>query len=155
MDFSRGQPDTRQLDLETRKTEAIADGAEASYSPDGEWVAYLAMNSGPVIRRVADQGRQLVTGEPGAQLRWRGDMTELFYIRGDRSLMAVPLTRRGSTLEAGRPVPLFRTRIVQPRLVLFQYDVTPDGQRFLINSLPREDAAAPLTVLVNWGGEHE
>jgi Tol biopolymer transport system component len=150
MDFSRGQPDTRQLDLETGKTEVMADGAEASYSPDGEWIAYLAMPSGPVMRRVAEQGRELITGEPGAQLRWRGDMTELFYIRGDRSLMAVPLTRRGSALEAGTPVPLFRTRIVQPRLVLFQYDVTPDGQRFLINSLPREDAAAPLTVLVNW-----
>jgi hypothetical protein len=34
--------------------------------------------------------------------------------------------------------------------VLFQYAVTPDGQRFLINSLPREDAAAPLTLLSNW-----
>jgi hypothetical protein len=38
-------------------------------------------------------------------------------------------------------------------LVLFQYDVTDDGQRFLINSLPREDAATPLTLLVNWTGE--
>lgn len=53
-------------------------------------------------------------------------------------------------VEGGAPVPLFQTRIIQPALVLFQYDVTPDGQRFLVNSLPREDAAAPLTLLVSW-----
>ena len=34
--------------------------------------------------------------------------------------------------------------------MLFQYDVTADGQKFLINSLPREGVSAPLTLLVNW-----
>ena len=34
--------------------------------------------------------------------------------------------------------------------MLFQYNVTKDGERFLINSLPREDAAVPLTVTFNW-----
>lgn len=153
MDFSRGQPDLRQYDLESRKTETIANGAEASYSPDGEWISNLAFPTGLVLRRVGKQGQVYITSEAGSQARWRGDMTELFYIRADRWLMSVPLTRRGRDLEAGTPVPLFRTRIVQPRLVLFQYDVTRDGQRFLINSLPREDASAPLTVLVNWQGE--
>ena len=28
--------------------------------------------------------------------------------------------------------------------------VTPDGKRFLINSLPREDAAAPFTLVTDW-----
>ena len=64
--------------------------------------------------------------------------------------MSVPLTQRDGMLEPGHAVALFQTRIVQPRLVLFQYDVSRDGQRFLINSLPHEDAAAPLTLLLNW-----
>lgn len=64
--------------------------------------------------------------------------------------MAVPLTMREGTLVPGTAYGLFQTRIVQPRFVLFQYDVTKDGERFLINSLPREDAAVPLTVIFNW-----
>jgi len=77
-------------------------------------------------------------------------MKELYYIAPDKRMMQVSLTPRNGTLEPGPPIPLFQTRIVQPRLVLFQYDVTPDGQRFLINSLPREDTAAPLTLITNW-----
>ena len=77
-------------------------------------------------------------------------MTELYYIAPDKKLMAVPLTKRDDTIEPGNPVELFQTRIIQPILVLFQYDVRPDAQEFLINSLPRADAAAPLSVIVNW-----
>jgi hypothetical protein len=77
-------------------------------------------------------------------------MTEIFYIDGDKRLMRVPITVRDGTIEPGKPVPLCQTRIVQPRLVLFQYDVNRAGDRFLINSLPRADAAAPLTMIVNW-----
>jgi hypothetical protein len=77
-------------------------------------------------------------------------MTELFYIAPDKKMMAVPLTMRNGSISPGTPFALFQTRIIQPRLVLFQYDVTRDGQRFLINSLPREDAASPLVLLFNW-----
>ena len=80
----------------------------------------------------------------------RGDGTEIFYIAPDKKLMAVQLAMKNGTLEPGPPKALFQTRIVRPSFVLFQYDVTADGQRFLINSLPREDAAAPLTLLSNW-----
>jgi hypothetical protein len=69
---------------------------------------------------------------------------------GDKKLMCVPLTKRDRTIEPGNPFELFQTRIVEPTLVLFQYDVSPDGEEFLINSLPRADAAAPLSLLVNW-----
>jgi hypothetical protein len=77
-------------------------------------------------------------------------MTELFYVAADKKMMAVPLTTRDGTISPGIPSELFQTRIIEPRLVLFQYDVTKDGQRFLINSLPREDAASPLVLLFNW-----
>jgi hypothetical protein len=70
-------------------------------------------------------------------------------------MMKVSLTLRDGMLQPAAPQPLFLTRIVQPRLVLFQYDVTEDGQRFLVNSLPREDTAAPLTMLSNWMSPRE
>ena len=65
----------------------------------------------------------------------------------DRKLMEVDIDGRGDRLLASAPRPLFQTRIVAPTFVLFQYDVTADGNRFLINSLKPE---APLTLVTNW-----
>ena len=62
--------------------------------------------------------------------------------------MAVSIDTSHGKLEAGVPYALFQTRIIAPRIVLFQYAVSPDGKRFLINSLPPV-GAAPVTVLIN------
>jgi eukaryotic-like serine/threonine-protein kinase len=154
MDFSEGEPQVRSYDLDARTGERLVIGAEASYSPDGRWVAYLGFPSGSIHVISADNPdavRVQVSAGFGSQARWRrADGREIYYIAPDKRLMAVPMSERDGTIEAGTPIPLFQTRIVQPRLVLFQYAVTPDGQRFLVNSLPREDSAAPLTVLSNW-----
>ena len=151
MDFSTPIPQLRALDVASKRVEVVADGAEGVYSPDGRWIACLGYPGGGIfIRPVGSDAKVQISSGPGSQARWRADMKEIFYISSDRKLMSVPLTRRDGTLEPGTPVPLFQTRILQPRLVLFQYDVTADGQRFLINSLPRENAAAPLTLLMNW-----
>ena len=151
MDFSKGIPELRAYSLKAADSELLDIGAEATSSPDGKWLVYLAY-SAPVLqlRSSASERRIPLTRLPGSQARWSTDMKEIFYIAPDRKLMSVPLTARDGWLEPGEPQVLFQTRIVQPRLVLFQYDVTRDGQRFLINSLPRADAAAPLTLLVNW-----
>ena len=124
--------------------------AEAVYSPDGQWISFLVPSGTLVLTPASGVGGRIHLSSGGAQLRWRSDMKELYYIAPDRKLMAVPLTTRDGVIEPGSPRMLFQTRIVQPRLVLFQYDVTPSGDRFLINSLPGEDAAAPLTMIVNW-----
>jgi hypothetical protein len=157
MDFASGRGELREHDLGARRARTIAPGAEGAYSPDGKWIAYLGFPARGILLTPADgQGSQIqVSGTEGSQVRWRGDMKELFYIADDKKLMSVPLTSRNGTLEPGPATALFQTRIVQPRLVLFQYDATADGQRFLINSLPREDAAAPLTLMVNWTRQME
>jgi serine/threonine protein kinase len=152
MDFRSGAPELREFDLETRQARSVGPGAEGVYSPDGQWVAHVGTSRGPglvLTRASGEEGTVQISGA-GSQVRWRDDMKEIFYIAPDKKLMSVPLTIKDGTIEPGNPVALFQTRIVQPRLVLFQYDVSKDGQRFLINSLPREDAAAPLTIMVNW-----
>lgn len=153
MGFGGGVPGLRILDVDTRESTILETGAEGAFSPDGQWVAFTTPLGGVFVRGVDGGARVQVSSGYGAQPRWRADMREIFYIAPDKKLMAVPLAVRDGTIDVGVPVPLFQTRIIQPSLVLFQYDVTPDGQRFLINSLPREDAAAPLTLLVNWTGE--
>ncbi len=151
MDFSEGRPGLRSYDFATRTSRTLGIGAEASFSPDGQWITFIGVPDGLWMTRASGDGARVrVTGAWASQARWRADGKELFYIGDDRKMMSVPITVRNGTPEPGVPVPLFQTRIVHPRLALFQYDVTADGQRFLVNSLPAEDAAAPLTLLVNW-----
>jgi Tol biopolymer transport system component len=130
----------------------LAEGAEASFSPDGRWIAYIgqggvAGGGAVVVQRFPAIGGQIPISEPlGAQPRWNHDGTELFYIAPDRRLMAVAFDP--ATGSAGRPRPLFMTRIVAPNLAWFQYDVAPDG-RFVINSFP-STTGSPLTLLTGW-----
>jgi hypothetical protein len=61
----------------------------------------------------------------------------------------------GKELEAGKPHALFQTRILPLVEARNHYDVTPDGQSFVINSRRREDANFPITVVVGWEPERK
>jgi len=65
----------------------------------------------------------------------------------------VPLTLT-DRVEAGTPVALFQTRVEGAGAIMggiyHQYDVTPDGQRFLVNTLEEQGESAPITVVLNW-----
>ena len=93
----------------------------------------------------------------GEQPRWRGDGQELYYVAGDGKMMAVSVSASKSPLKAGVPVPLFDAHLASPAQAFFNYDVTADGKRFLvdINAAYAVNAAIaasvpPLTVIVNW-----
>ena len=62
-----------------------------------------------------------------------------------------------TSFEAGPPVVLFQTHLRQPISAqnVFSYDVTGDGQKFLINPKVDEPNAAPLSVILNWASEME
>jgi hypothetical protein len=66
--------------------------------------------------------------------------------------MAAPMAVNGATIEPGRPVALFRTRIVGGGTdvnVGTQYDIARDG-RFLINTVLDDAVSSPITLLENW-----
>ena len=155
MDFQNGIPELHYYDFRKRSHSVYADGAEAQFSPDGKWVAFTGPLSGAyqgsdvfVAQFPELRGRIQISNQGGAQARWRADGKELFYISADKKLMAVSIDTSHGKLVAGVPHPLFQTRIIAPRIVLFQYAVSTDGKRFLINSLPSV-GATPLTVLMN------
>ncbi|MGH9891764.1 MAG: hypothetical protein ACREA0_07245, partial [bacterium] len=123
---------------------------QAVFSPDGRWVAYVSDESGrPEVYVQPFQGpgeKRRISAGGGSLPRWRRDGRELFYVGADNQLMAVPI-RLGSSAEPGTPTALFALETA--RTVHEEYDVSPDGQRFLINSLVPGSAAAP-TVVLNW-----
>jgi len=75
--------------------------------------------------------------------RWRRDGMELFY-RSGRRLMAVAMSTDGNATQIGE------ARQVLGSLSILGYDVSPDGQRFLVELLSRKHASQPLTVVQNW-----
>lgn len=62
-------------------------------------------------------------------------------------LMAAGVAVSGRRVEIGAVRSLFDTR---PGGVGYFYDVSPDGQRFLVNAADREPAPALVTVVVSW-----
>jgi len=128
----------------------------AALSPDGKWLAYASDESSRYevyVQSFPGGGgkRQLSTGG-GNNPRWRRDGKELFYYSSDGKLMEVPV-KGGESLEIGIAVPLFEFRAGNSVLALAPFAVNADGQRFLINAVAEKDAAAPLTVVVNWISE--
>ena len=83
--------------------------------------------------------------------RWRHDGKEIFYLAPGNTLMAAAVNGQGSAFEVGAARPLFDIRPGGPALgAVAVYDVSPDGQRFLVNTLVEEAAPKPITLVVNW-----
>jgi serine/threonine protein kinase/Tol biopolymer transport system component len=127
----------------------------AQFSPDGKWVAYASNETGKweiYVTSFPDaRGKWEVSSGGGEQPRWRGDGKELFYLSSDSKMMAAPVTT-GTHFNAGTPVVLFQSTPRQPVLVydLFVYDVSRDGQRFLINTQVKQAESTPMSVILNW-----
>ncbi len=147
---------TRQEPFEVLGTKADEDAAQ--FSPDGKWMAYHSNESGRYevyVQPFPGPGTRIpISTQGGANVRWRKDGQELFYIGLDRRMMAVPLraTPDHRTLAPGTPVALFATRagLPQPNGVGREpYAVTADGQRFLIAVQP-DAPLSPISLVLNW-----
>ncbi|HWZ83230.1 MAG TPA: protein kinase [Terriglobales bacterium] len=130
----------------------------AQFSPDDRWVAYTSNESGTTEVYVAPfpggNGKWQVSHGGATEPRWRKDGKELFFLSQDSKMMAVPVSLGGS-FESGSPVALFQTHRRQAisSQDTYSYDVSADGQRFLIATQVDESTTAPLTVLLNWASE--
>ncbi len=147
MTFERGAPNLAVYDTRERRSTIWHRGAEGQYSPDGKWIAWVILGD-IFVQPVSGEGsRVLVSRAGGGQPRWSGDGRRLFYLAPDRKMMEVTIDVRDGELAAGSPRALFQTRVLTPWFGYFQYDLTPDASRFLVNSLKAE---APLTLVTGW-----
>jgi Tol biopolymer transport system component len=129
-------------------------------SPDSHWMAFTSDRSGKrevyVRPFPPGDGEWTISLAGGEMPRWSGDGKELFFVAADGKMMAVAVKAVAGpkpSFEAGTPVSLFDAHMVhQGSDVNFEYDVTADGKRFLINVENASGAAsAPtLTVVTNW-----
>ena len=128
------------------------------FSPDGKWIAYQSEKTGRFEIYVqpfpGTGGDVQVSTDGGTQVRWNPRGGELFYVAADDRLMAVPIRVgvNAATFETGRPLWLSATNMggAIPGTNRHAYMVAPDGQSFVINSVPEEASASPITVIQNW-----
>jgi len=126
---------------------------EATFSPDGRWLAYSSNESGETKIYVAPfpgpGGKWQVSSGGGLSPRWRRDGREIFYLSLDNKFMAAEVAAHGSSFEIGTVRTLFEAR---PFGVFARFDVTADGQRFIMPFEPGT-ASSAITLVVNWPGD--
>ena len=129
-------------------------GYRPQFSPDGRWISYCSDEAGRpevfVVPFPGPGGKTQVSTEGGCQARWRKDGKEIYLLGLDRMMMAAEVRTSESSFKILRLRPLFETHIED--FTSYNYDVTPDGQRFLCNET-LEQSTAELTLIVNWDAE--
>jgi Tol biopolymer transport system component len=129
------------------------DEGSPTLSPDGRWLAYSSDASGRYEIYVQAYpelgGRSQISTEGGTEPVWSRNGRELFYRSGDK-MMAVEIDTR-SGFSAGKPKSLFQG-LYQPTPILdANYDVAPDGRRYLmIKPGAEEQAPTQVNVVLNW-----
>jgi serine/threonine protein kinase/Tol biopolymer transport system component len=124
------------------------------FSPDGHWLAYVSNESGRYEVYVQPYpgpgGKWQISTEGGTEPAWNGNGRELFYRDGDK-MMAVEIATQ-SGFAAGKPRTLFEGRYERTPATSPNYDVAPDGQRFLMLKSVGQEASAPtqINVVLNW-----
>jgi Tol biopolymer transport system component/predicted Ser/Thr protein kinase len=144
-----GQVRKAQLFLQTPFNENTS-----RFSPDGRWMAYISDESGRnevyVQPYPGPGGKWQISTEGGTEPVWNPNGRELFYRSGDRMMAVDIVTQPGFV--AGRPRMLFEKRYEAAPAPIVNYDVSPDGQRFLMIKPVDQEEAAPtqINVVLNW-----
>jgi eukaryotic-like serine/threonine-protein kinase len=146
------------LTLADGKETPIVNGSGNQYggqiSPDGKWLAYASDESGDwevyITPFPGTGGKLQVSRGGGTEPRWRRDGKEIFYLSPSEQIMSVAVSGAGG-LSTGMPAPLFQFHARAPvsSTDIFSYDVTADGQRFLVNQYAKPAQIPPLNIVLN------
>jgi len=152
------QRDIWMLHMGDRKPEPFLrtkfDESVPHFSPDGHWLAYVSNASGRYEIYVQPYpgpgGKWLIWTEGGTEPTWNPNGREIFYRSGDK-MMAVDIATQPS-FAVGKPRVLFEGRYEHTPATSPNYDVSPDGQRFLMLKSSEQEAVAPtqINVVLNW-----
>ena len=135
------------------------DEESARFSPDSRWLAFSSNEASATpeiyVARVEEPGdRVRISTGGGTGPRWRRDSKELFYAATDgRTIMSVPIDSI-EPFRAGTPTRLFTLGIdsaaTRTRVRSTVYDVSPDGQRFLVSVPVGQPGSSQITLVLNW-----
>jgi eukaryotic-like serine/threonine-protein kinase len=139
---------------------------DGHFSPNTRWVAYVSDESGRneiYVRgfsHVSDgaseaSGKWQISQGGGIGPRWQKDGKEICYRAPDGKVMAVEVIA-GEMFSSGTRKSLFQAPAVGTSMLaipLSQWDVTPDGNQFLLPTQTAASERTPFTVILNWQAE--
>jgi Tol biopolymer transport system component len=126
--------------------------AEPAFSPDGRWLAYTSDESGRFevyVTPFPGPGEKYpISIGGGSEPVWDRRGRELFFRNGDQMMVVEVKTQ--PTFNAGRPRLQFTGSFLRvPNRI--NYDVSPDGETFVMVDASEENGAATqVNVLLNW-----
>ncbi len=138
------------LDGDRKPREIIANGNNATLSPNGHWLAYSSTESGRLEIYVSaygsGQGKWQVSPNGGQVPHWSADGKEIYYFDLNQSIVAIPVKEVGGALEFGAPKALVNQWTV---LTIPFYCISPDGKRLLMERVSQQ-VNQPVTLMTNF-----
>jgi hypothetical protein len=132
------------------------------FSPPGQpgkWIVYTSDESGidqVYVRQftggAAPQAKWQISLNGGRYPRWRGNGSDIVYLAPDGKLMSVPIRCTTDSIEAGTPRPLFDAALPSVPFSRYPYDLSPDGQKFLVLNAAPGQPPGRLEIILNWTG---
>jgi len=125
------------------------------FSPDGRFIAFTMLANGTpqifVVPFSAGNGMWQASTDGGHWPRWSRDSKQIYFVSMRNEMMTVDIQEKGESVEVGHPVRLFsfRPSVRIYRVGMINFDVSPDGKRFLL-VIAADENNRPLTVLQNW-----
>ena len=125
--------------------------SNATFSPDGRWVAYSSDESGRSEIYVQGfperRGKWPISAEGGLWPAWRADGKELYWVGLDRTLMEASVELQPARVRVLRTEALFRLPTEDP---FTSFQPGRDGRRFLVYEPEGAPQGRPLVVVENW-----
>ncbi len=156
--FNENNPDpniwTLRLDGSGERTPVINTPfgeSNPQVSPDGRWLIYTSTQSGRFEVSVVPfpdvtTSRKRISTDGGGASRWTRGGREIVYRNGKKMMSA---TFDPATGDVGIPTVIFEGPYAYSSFSP-NFDVTPDGQRFLMVKIPPESAPREISVVLNW-----
>jgi serine/threonine-protein kinase len=123
------------------------------FSPDGRWLAYMSNESGRneiYMQPYPGPGAKLqISIDGGTEPTWNPSGRELFFRNGDKMMVADIVSQ--PSLSASKPRLLFEGQFLLSPATTPNYDVSRDGQRFLmVKADAASEGARQINVVFNW-----
>jgi serine/threonine-protein kinase len=144
------------LDMGGRSESPFGDGqgfeTDLAFAPKGKWVAWSSNESGRFevyVQAFPLSGKRWqISRAGGREPVWSRTGQELFFRNGD-DMMAVDI-RLDTTFEAGPPHVLFTSPGFAPPGNRANFDVSPDGKRFVMVKLADPGPPPEVDIVLNW-----